>query len=229
MWQAAADDCCAERQDGMLCMTSHRLVWMMSPGRQQPACGLGLSCVAEVCPAPKQQLFGSRTPRLRLRVFTDAQGTVTGACTLRHDAAVARDGALPASRAAWATPQDRLVSQRRLYSSRFGVRLSWRAASACDARRATDAAPAGARRPRSCCSSCRRRLRGAPGRWSSRPPRWPRALQRCLAPCQPTPCLPRLPPSAPRTPASQASCAARRRRNGSWGSAWTKPSLTCRR
>ncbi len=66
-------------QGGVLCLTSHRLVWLAPPGGPQRACGLGLNCVAEVCPKQKQQLFGSRTPRLRLRVFTDARGAVCGA------------------------------------------------------------------------------------------------------------------------------------------------------
>lgn len=57
---------------GVLCLTTHRLVWLAAaPGEPRSAAGLGLSCVAEVLPAPRK-LFGSRTPRLRLRVHTAA-------------------------------------------------------------------------------------------------------------------------------------------------------------
>lgn len=59
-------------------------MWLARPGGEQRACGVALACVAEVLPAPKQQLFGSRTPRLRLRLFTDAQGAAAcGACGRR--------------------------------------------------------------------------------------------------------------------------------------------------
>lgn len=65
----------------MLCLTSHRLVWLARPGGPPCSCGLALQCVAEVCSPQKQQLFGSRTPRLRLLVRTDTLGAVTcGAC-----------------------------------------------------------------------------------------------------------------------------------------------------
>jgi len=62
----------------MLSLTSHRLVWQSSPGASRRALGLGLACVSELCPTQKQQLFGSRTPRLRLRVCVDGGGVVCG-------------------------------------------------------------------------------------------------------------------------------------------------------
>ena len=75
----------------MLCLTSHRLVWLPRPGGAGAACGLSLAAVAEVCPPPKQQLFGSRTPRLRLRVYADACGAVCcGAAPYVRLLAVAR-------------------------------------------------------------------------------------------------------------------------------------------
>jgi hypothetical protein len=60
----------------MLSLTSHRLVWQSAPAATRRALGLGLACVSELCPTQKQQLFGSRTPRLRLRVCVDASGVV---------------------------------------------------------------------------------------------------------------------------------------------------------
>ena len=63
-------------QAGLLSLTSHRLVWLSAPGAARRALGLSLACVSELCPAlrQKQQLFGSRTPRLRLRVCVDGAG-----------------------------------------------------------------------------------------------------------------------------------------------------------
>ena len=61
----------------MLSLTSHRLVWLSAPGAAaRRALGLALASVSELCPARKQQLFGSRTPRLRLNVFVDGDGVV---------------------------------------------------------------------------------------------------------------------------------------------------------
>jgi hypothetical protein len=66
----------APAQAGLLSVTSHRLVWLSAPGAASRALGLGLASVSELCPAQKQQLFGSRTPRLRLRVFVDGAGVL---------------------------------------------------------------------------------------------------------------------------------------------------------
>jgi len=60
----------------MLSVTSHRLAWLSAPDATRRALGLSLASVAELCPAQKQQLFGSRTPRLRLRVCVDGAGAV---------------------------------------------------------------------------------------------------------------------------------------------------------
>jgi len=66
-------------QAGVLCLTTHRLVWLAPPGSTCSACGLGLCCVAEAKPKALR-LLGSRTPRLVLRLFVDAAGAaVSGA------------------------------------------------------------------------------------------------------------------------------------------------------
>ena len=214
----AKSDACTLAQGGVLCVTTHRLVWLSPPGAAQRACGLSLACVAQAVPKPRAT-FGSRTPRLLVTVHVDASGAVTAGAA-RY---TVRRLATAWAEALWAHSQARDVHRRcsAVLSGAPAPRVSFPASPVLDTKLLRRVWPGGSHR-RSCCRDYSLRSPAEPGRSRRRRLQAARPMAAAVRSRRPPPAR----SCARRTWAWPASFAARRLPSNHAAAAWRRHSRT---